>query len=249
MVDYHLINEKSVASVILLAEHAGRAFPNGNMLGLNPALFEQERNLPYDTGVDGITRNLAHRLEATAVLGHYSRLWVDLNRALDAADLIPASAHDIAIPGNQNVSKEEREQRLQTAYWPFHNTIEAQIQRHLQAGIKPLLFSVHSFTPQVGLKQSTDPKAQAPQLGLLYLEEIAPVQIMRRVMQESGILTGDNFPYDLRKISTGGLHMHGLPHGLQVLGVEISIDYLNSSEDEAKWTALLHQGLSYTVRN
>ena len=240
---YHVVNPDASSPIIILAEHAGKAFPQEDRVGLDQSLFEQEPNLLFDLGVDGVTRLLASKLGATAILGRYSRLWVDLNRASDAFDLIPATAHGIRIPGNQQLSQEMRENRKAAAYQPFHAEVKKQIERHLDAGITPLLFSVHSFTPKIGLGQSSTPDAVAPDVGLLYMQDIPAVASIRKAVSAAGFATADNFPYDLRTVPAGGLHIHGSAYDLPVMGIEISISGLKSKSDEKQWADIMAGGL------
>lgn len=244
--DCEILNATAEGALILSAEHAGFVIPAGlGTLGLAPEVLARDRNLAGDAGTLGLTRRLAKRLGATALLGGVSRLVIDLNRAETAPDLIPLVAHGHAIPGNAGVDETERARRIAAYHRPFHAAFEAQIGRRLAAGLTPWLFSVHSFTPSVALRTSASPDAPAPDIGLLHVADNPLVAALRGTLAAAtGINWAENFPYDLRTVPPGGLHRHGVARGLPCAAVEISIDRLRTPADEATWADRLATALS-----
>lgn len=246
---FDLLNGDALSPLILLGEHAGRAFPpEYGSLGLTDAFFEAEPNAPFDRGTDGVLRYVAQKTGVTSVLGKYSRLLIDLNRLVESPGLIPDEAHGAFIPGNADLSDVEKAKRISLYYRPFHDAIEAQIQRRLQAGIAPILFSVHSYTPHVALAFAGETGARPPDLSIQFADENSLVAHMRAVAaEEASIFVRDNFPYDLGKVPPGSIHSHGINKGFECLSIEISIDRLKGADDEAFWGALLAKACSLSL--
>src|SRR3546814_7225925 len=86
-------------------------------------------------------------LDAPAFLGAYSRLLIDLNRPLDIPGSIPVRSEATIVPGNDALSREERERRRDRIFAPFQQAIAAAIDRRIDAGLPTILIAVHSFTP------------------------------------------------------------------------------------------------------
>src|SRR3546814_2619166 len=68
-------------------------------------------------------------LDAPAFLGAYSRLLIDLNRPLDIPGSIPVRSEATIVPGNDALSREERERRRDRIFAPFQQAIAAAIDR------------------------------------------------------------------------------------------------------------------------
>src|SRR3546814_17112899 len=64
-----------------------------------------------DIGIAEVTRQLARRLDAPAVLSHFSRLVVDPNRGLDNPTLMPEVSDGTVVPGNRALGAAERRVR------------------------------------------------------------------------------------------------------------------------------------------
>ena len=97
------------------------------------------------------------------IVAKYSRLLCDCNRKLDSPTLFRTIADGKEIQLNKEVTPEDRDQRLQLLYYPYHTAIDEELQRHPAK----LVFSLHSFTPEyegskrkveVGLLFSGDPE-------------------------------------------------------------------------------------------
>lgn len=76
---FTLVNADGRRPILLVCDHASRAVPRAlGALGLDDAALS--RHIGWDIGAAELTLRLAHRLDAPAVLGGYSRLVIDLNR-------------------------------------------------------------------------------------------------------------------------------------------------------------------------
>ena len=106
---------------------------------------------------------LADMIGCRGIVAKYSRLLCDCNRKLDSPTLFRTIADGKEIQLNKEVTPEDRDQRLQLLYYPYHTAIDEELQRHPAK----LVFSLHSFTPEyegskrkveVGLLFSGDPE-------------------------------------------------------------------------------------------
>src|SRR5690606_14603896 len=119
---YETISGDYSQGLLLIADHASRAIPqNYGRLGLEAQVFE--RHIAYDIGVEMLTRNLAQQLNAPAVLGGFSRLLIDPNRGEDDPTLIMQLSDGAVIPGNYPLTDQERENRLNQFYRPYHTAV------------------------------------------------------------------------------------------------------------------------------
>src|SRR4029079_8661660 len=118
-------------------------------------------------GAAALTRSLAARLGAPAVLSSFSRLLIDLNRGEDDPTLIMRLSDGAVVPRNHPMTFSEKRKRIESYYAPYHCAVSAEIERALAAGAVPALVSIHSFTPvwrgekrrwQVGVLWDKDPR-------------------------------------------------------------------------------------------
>jgi predicted N-formylglutamate amidohydrolase len=76
---FTVINPDGRFPLVLVCDHASNAVPAAlKQLGLGQG--ELARHIAWDIGAAGVTRRLAARLDAPAVLCGYSRLVIDCNR-------------------------------------------------------------------------------------------------------------------------------------------------------------------------
>lgn len=237
---FRVINKDSQKPLILTCEHASEKIPEEyNNLGLENKYYDT--HIARDKGCGKLTELLAQKLGVTAFIGEYSRLLVDLNRRESEEVLIVKESDKIIIPGNINISFEEKEKRLSAYYRPYHQAIENKIAELKKMGIKPQIFSVHGFTPQ--LKGGSFRPWNA---GILYLEENPLVnKVNRRISEFKDLIIGQNVPYDLRKYNTGASVVHGAENNLENCLIEIRDDEFSDMEKGAsKWCDILTYALS-----
>ncbi|HEX2661037.1 MAG TPA: N-formylglutamate amidohydrolase, partial [Polyangia bacterium] len=106
----------------IICDHAGRLIPR--LLG-NLGLPEDqlERHIAWDIGAAGLAQRLGTALGAHTVLQRYSRLVIDCNRPLQAADSIVSVSERTRIPGNQHVDRGEATERAEAIFRPYHDEI------------------------------------------------------------------------------------------------------------------------------
>lgn len=214
--------------LVILCDHARNALPaRYGSLGLPAGEFG--RHIAYDIGAEAVTRGLAERLGAPAVLAGFSRLLIDPNRGEDDPTLIMRLSDGTVVPGNADIDTDERELRLEEFYRPYHRAVAGMLDRALAAGVSPSILSIHSFTPfwkgvprpwHAGILWKSDPRFARPLLALLSAE--------RR------LVIGDNEPY------SGGLEgdtldVHATRRGLPDALIEIRQDLISGPDGVAEW--------------
>jgi len=238
---FELVNPDGTAPLLLVCDHASRAFPShlGTLGVPEPDTWE---HIAWDIGAAELTRGLAAALDAPAILCRWSRLVVDCNRRLDHASAFPVESDRIEVPGNVGLAAEDREWRIRHIYKPYHGAIDAQLDAMLARGVVPAFVSVHSFTPlmgeiarpwHVGTLWDQDDRLSGPVLGSL-----------RSV---DGLHVGDNEPYSGRHPTDYTLHAHAVARGLAYLGFEVRQDLLATQGGIAYWVGLLEQALRHAL--
>lgn len=232
------LNPNSDVPLILLGEHAGFALPNDtNRLEVSPSVFQSDFNFAGDHGTRRILFQLAHKTGATTLLGRYSRLLVDLNREVDHPQLIWSNHHNINIPYNQNITSDEKSRRLDNYYSPFHNRVSSHIKRLIELGQKPVLLTIHSYTPAVATGQTNT--AILPDVGLLFYKESQILKRFENAYSESQWSCERNSPYNIQLLQTGSLIMHQKAFDLDGLALEINVGNLRTVSDQDTWAKFI----------
>jgi len=147
---FELINLEGQFPLVLTCEHASYALPQEYQnLGLSPA--EVQQHIGWDIGARSVVAYLAQTLDAPAICSRYSRLLIDCNRDLNDHDIIVKESDRTVIVGNCDVSPEERQNRIDTFYRPYHEAIDNLLAQ--RKNDQPVLLSIHSFTPVLGKKE------------------------------------------------------------------------------------------------
>ncbi len=154
------------AGVLFICDHAANALPEAyGTLGLQQS--ELDRHIGYDIGAAAVTRRLAHRLGAPALLTRFSRLLIDPNRGADDPTLVMQLSDGAIVPGNAGIGAEEIELRLNRYWRPYRRAVAQAIEAMIAAGPLPVILSIHSFTPswrgrarpwEVGVLWDSDPR-------------------------------------------------------------------------------------------
>ena len=138
-----VLNRSGQSKIVLVCEHASKHLPSffGD-LGLTEVA--KISHAAWDIGAQGVAEYLSQKIDATLILGSVSRLIYDCNRAPSALDAMPTESEVFSIPGNQDLTDEERKKRIEHVYKPVHSAVAHEIDR---AGPRSILVTVHSFTP------------------------------------------------------------------------------------------------------
>jgi predicted N-formylglutamate amidohydrolase len=214
--------------VILLCDHASNALPPGyGTLGLPPE--QLNRHIAYDIGAEAVVRALAGALKVPAVITRYSRLLIDPNRGRDDPTLIMRLSDGAVVPGNRKLDGAERERRLSLYYEPYHRAIDRVIDRFLQAGVTPVLLSVHSFT------ESWKHFSRPWHVSVLWGDNARLARpLLEALYAEGGLIVGENEPYSGR-LEGDCLWRHGDQRGLASAIVEIRQDLIRDAAGQEAW--------------
>ncbi|MCW2237425.1 N-formylglutamate amidohydrolase [Azospirillum canadense] len=234
---FTVLNPESRSPLLILCDHATRAVPKA--LG-DLGLPEEQlcRHIAYDIGAAELTRRLARRFGATAVLAGYSRLVIDPNRALNDPTAIPVVSDDVVIPANRALDAAEERRRVEAIFIPYQDAVAAEIARRRERGQVPAIVSVHSFTPvmrgvarpwHVGILWDRDPRI--------------PVPMIARLRADGRWCVGDNEPYTGRTTLGGTVETHATPAGLPNVLIEVRQDLIAIPEGVATWAQVLGDAL------
>ncbi len=138
------VNPHATGPVALVCEHAGRAVP-ARLGDLGVAETDLRRHIAWDLGAERVARTLARLLDAPLVMQRYSRLVIDCNRPPESPLAMPATSDGTHVPGNRDMTSDERAQRIDEIFRPWDDAVTA-----LLDGVpRRFAFSIHSFTPML----------------------------------------------------------------------------------------------------
>jgi len=226
-------NANATSPFLLVADHAGNLIPRAlGRLGL--AAAELQRHIGWDIGIAGLGRWLAEALDATLIQQNYSRLAIDCNRPLEASSSIPAISELTEIPGNAGLTDADKMARADEIFRPYHDRIEAELDRRRQSGQATALVSLHSFTPvYAGIKRPWH-------VGTLYQSDTRlPPLLLKGLRAQADLVVGDNEPYAVSNETDYTIPVHGEARGLMNTGIEIRQDLISDQAGEAEWAERL----------
>lgn len=229
----HEIEGDFSLGLLLTADHARRDVPaEYGTLGLQESEFE--RHIAYDIGVEHLTRELARRLDAPAVLGGFSRLLIDPNRGEDDPTLIMQLSDGAVITGNYPMSAGEREERLERFYRPYHNAVTRASERVMaESGAAPFIVSIHSFTPRWKVR------ARPWHVGLLWDRDERAVKPLLSLLRENpDLVVGDNEPYD-GALKNDAMYRHATARGFAHVLIEVRQDLIADRQGVGEWAERL----------
>jgi predicted N-formylglutamate amidohydrolase len=238
---YCLHRPEGRPNVIFICDHAGREIPDGyGDLGLPAAAFD--RHIAYDIGAADLTRALADAFGAPAVLGRYSRLFIDLNRGADDPTLIMKLSDGQIVPGNARADGPEFAKRIAMAHAPYHAEISRQIARARAQGLVPVLVSIHSFTP------SWKGRARPWEVAILHAPRDRRLADMMLAALRSmpGLCVGDNEPYS-GALENDTLSRHGLAEGLPHVLIEVRQDLISSADGAVRMSGVIAPCLERSI--
>lgn len=233
-VPFEIINPHGDASVVLICDHASNRIPRSmQQLGVNDEVLQQ--HVAYDIGSAAVARQLSKLMNAVLLRSNYSRLIIDCNRFPDDPSSIPTVSDGIAIPGNHQLSDEQVAQRAEEIFDPYHEQISAVIDTKQNAGIIPVMISVHSFTPFFAGHE------RPWHIGVLWGEDGRIAQpLLHRLRRYPHLCIGDNEPYNAREPVGYSMVAHGEEPGLPHVLLEIRQDLITDREGVDHWASFIH---------
>jgi predicted N-formylglutamate amidohydrolase len=146
--------------LVLSCEHASWALPPGEDLGVARDVVRSQAG--WDPGALEVAARTGEALGLPVHAGAFTRMYVDLNRPADHADVIPLVSYGARVPGNAALSPAEREARLATFHRPYWDAVAHDVRARLVEPGRCLLVCAHSFDPAL------EPAARRFDLGVLY---------------------------------------------------------------------------------
>lgn len=215
-------------AVVLVCEHASAHIPSRyNNLGLSAEAARS--HVAWDPGAVATARYLSQRLDAVLIESAVSRLVYDCNRPPESADAMPERSEAYEIPGNRNLSTQERQLRIDTCYRPFTSTVAKSLSDH---STTPVLVTIHSFTPVYnGNRRQLD-------IGILHDDDSRLADAMLDTVPDalSDFIIKRNEPYGPEDGVTHTLKLHGIANKLANVMIEIRNDLL-ASDTQCRDTA------------
>jgi predicted N-formylglutamate amidohydrolase len=228
------VNAEGRGPFAIVVDHASNRIPPrwGN-LGLTPS--HRIRHIAWDPGALSVSLRLSELLDAPVVHSTVSRLVIDCNRDLDAADLVPAISEHTEIPGNAALTDDDRQWRVASAHAPFHDAIDRLLDARQAAGLPTILVCMHSFTPVY--KGKSRPWA----IGLIHARNDSFTAALRNALAADApeLDIGWNEPYSALNGVTYTLEHHGDGRGLDATMIEIRHDEILEPNGVARWAARL----------
>jgi predicted N-formylglutamate amidohydrolase len=229
---FEIVASDSLLPLVLSCDHASNRIPR-RLADMGMPTDALRRHIAWDPGASEVTRRVAARTGASALLCAYSRLVVDCNRRLDDPTLILNLADGEAVPANQNLTPQARAARIAAIHMPYHDALQAEIDQRVAAGTPPALVSIHSFTPVL---QGTRRPWHA---GVLWDKDSRIPLPLMAALTDAGFLVGDNEPYSGRAHWDYTIDHHAeaanIPHAV----IEIRHDLILHPEGQQAWGDLL----------
>lgn len=225
---FHILGGDRPSRWLITCDHATNRVPDcigGGSLGIAPG--DMERHIAYDIGAAGVTRRLAERLNAPAILSDFSRLVIDPNRGEGDPTLVMKLYDSTIIPVNRAVDDAETERRLNAFHRPYHAALERLAARRDDT----VICAVHSFTPRLF------GRGDRPwQVGILYshLDPKLSLAVLDRLRAEPDLTVGENEPYG-GHLDGDSIDRHALKKGRPNVLIEIRHDLIRGEDGQIAW--------------
>lgn len=218
---FHKIAATKDVPLFIFGDHASRHIPEGyDNLGLSGE--DLTRHIAWDIGTEVIVRRLCEYYGAAGQVAGVSRLVIDMNRDTAMPSSIPVDSDGTAVPGNQDLTNEERQARIDTYHTPYHAALNAS----LNAYEDPLVISMHSFTakPDLGEYRLLD-------IGLLVKHDEPSAQALEEMFMRLGrnFTLGMNEPYSAHVLNYT-IDTAVAARGFRHLAIEINQDLIDTDE-------------------
>ncbi len=221
---FEVVNADAPSPIVLICEHASAYIPpHLNNLGLSGDVLTS--HAAWDPGALGVAQGLSQHLDAVLVASRISRLVYDCNRPPGHPGAMPARSEVYDIPGNMDVSDEERQRRHDAYYRPFRDAV-AQAIRSVR---KPIIATIHSFTPiyhgqvrdvEIGILHDQDTRVAD---AMLACGAAHTPHIVRR-----------NEPYGPVDGVTHTVAEHATPRGFPNVMIEVRNDLIATPDAQAE---------------
>jgi predicted N-formylglutamate amidohydrolase len=226
---------------VIFCDHASNYIP-AELEALGLPATELARHIAWDIGAAGVTEALSEILDAPAILCGTSRLVIDCNRHLNAADLIPEVSDETAIPGNRHLGEAARAGRIERWFHPYHDAVESVLVEREARRARSVVVSVHSMAASLA------GKPRPWQIALSsWLDRSLAEPVLAALRRPGDIVVGDNQPYDLDPKMDYSIPFHALRRGLPHLQVEFRQDEIPDAASQRRWAVRLAEALTVYI--
>jgi len=224
--------------VLLTCEHASNRLPPG-LSWPDDDRHLAEQHWAWDPGTADLTRELAAELGAPAVLGEWSRLYLDLNRPTNSPTLCRDVADGRPIVLNRELSPKERDRRIRQVWLPYH----AAVAEHAAHPDIRLILSVHSFTPNY------EGQIREVQVGVLFDHDVELAEKWFASFRDSAPM------FDIRRnepwSGANGLmysaQSHASDHGRFAIELEFRQDLITKPAVREQFRQMIRTAIRLTV--
>lgn len=238
---FEVFNSSGNSEILLVCDHASNKVPLF-LEGLGLTNTQINDHIAWDPGAADVARELALHLDATLVLSGYSRLVIDCNRSLISPLLIAPCSDGVVVPKNQGLTDDDRAQRIDTYFKPYHQTIQQLLDD--RAGRISKLLSIHSFSP--ALAEAGDSAARPWHIGVSYKEmPTFADRLYAGLKQYQDLCVGYHQPYAVDDEYDFTLIEHGFKRKLEHAMIEIRQDQLISEQQTREWAFRILSALTH----
>lgn len=234
----NIYNEEGEAQVLLICEHASNYIPDKYAkLGLSDEILDS--HIAWDPGAFDIACQLSDLLDAKLVYCDVSRLIYDCNRPPDAHDAIPEKSEVYKIPGNSQLTEEQKNERINNIYLPFHECISTTLSKFSSP---PVLITIHSFSPiYFGSFRDVE-------LGILYdVDKRFADTLIANISNITDMKTERNQPYGPSDGVTHTLKLHGINNKILNVMLEVRNDLIQTLSQKKHVSAVLSEAIAKSL--
>ena len=233
---FTLLNPENTGSFIFSCEHASNRLPDG-IEATSADMHFLQTHWGWDIGAESVTRHLVEATGSQGILATHSRLWIDLNRSLDRADMFRRETEGHQLTFNIELNDAEQQRRLNSVYHPFHTAYDDLVKERVQHNKPVLLVSIHSFTPV------WNGSVRTMDVGVLFDECAELGHQLADFLKEEDLFVEVNAPYTGRSGLMHSVEDKGKRHQCPHLELEINQALICTPERQRLIANKIHRAL------
>jgi predicted N-formylglutamate amidohydrolase len=231
------ISRHGVSPFVIVVDHASARIPR-RLRDLGLPADELKRHIAWDIGALAMARRMAVTLDAHLIAQNYSRLVIDCNRDPQVDSSIPLLSETTAIPGNVELSDEQKAVRRREIFDPYHQRIRELLDARAAAGKPTILVAQHSMTD---IYHGARREMHA---AILYNRDRRFAGLMlERLRRDHALNIADNEPYFVSDATDYTVPRHGEARGLPHVEIEVRQDLVGHEAGQAEWAERLSRAL------
>jgi len=188
---------------------------------------------------------MAKTLGASGIMSEYSRLLIDINRPVDHPNLVIGNSRGKEIPGNQDISPEERQNRIKKFYEPYHAALQGELKKLQDKHGKIFYICMHTFNNILnGEERKVD-------IGLLYRyskDEAFNHTIKKLLGERTDYRVEFNQPYSAANSAGHTMNTYGKGDKYRCVEFEINDKHLKDPESVKEMGELLSSVMQDAIK-